>query len=51
MLSAGAYRTKNENLVVFLDIIFGKNHCKQMYDWEFSRKGQHPHYNTSELEK
>ena len=44
MLSARAWRTQAWYMLP-LDLILGKDHCKKMYDYEWSRKSKHPHYN------
>lgn len=43
MLSARCYRTHNW-LETPLNCVFGRDHCKLMYQCEWHRKGQHPHY-------
>jgi hypothetical protein len=43
MLSARIYRTKHWSESWF-DFLLGKDHCKNMYKYEWTRKSQHPHY-------
>ena len=47
MLSARLFRT-NSRFTCLLDFFFGKNHCEKMYNYEYTRKSQHPHYNKNE---
>ena len=43
MLSARAWRTQTWFRKP-LDWLLGKDHCQRMYEWEWTRKSQHPHY-------
>lgn len=43
MLSARAHRTE-ASFEILLDSLFGWEHCKRMYEHEFTRKSHHPHY-------
>lgn len=43
MLSARAYREQTWYMP-WIDKLFGKDHCLKMYEYEWTRKSQHPHY-------
>ena len=47
MLSARAWRVQAWYRKP-LDMLLGEDHCRKMYEYEFTRKSQHPHYSNSE---
>jgi hypothetical protein len=46
MLSSYSYRTNNTKLISFIEFFFGKDHCKNSYDWELAR----PKYSKNLIE-
>ena len=49
MLSARSYRD-NSWMRWVLDTFLGEDHCKKMYEYEWTRKSQHPHYSYDPVE-